>query len=203
MSFITTRAQPGERHSVRRGAARLRSFLTPPSMDIERYLAPGEQKVLLDGPAFNAFFVEELPVIAITVVLGGAAIIWGSSSGNLFVPGMAMIGAGVVLMYLRAKRWVERYTAYVLTTSRVMRVSGFFKRNSAWIPWAKVTDVRFEQSLMGRVFGYATVYIDSANETSGLTSMKNLQDPRKFYLKLTTLVQQRQGVLEATPELLR
>lgn len=171
-------------------------------MDIERYLAPGEQKVLLDGPAFNAFFVEELPVIVITVLVGGAAIIWGTSSGNLFVAGLAMIGSGAVLLHLRAKRWVEQYTAYVLTTSRVMRVSGFFKRNSAWIPWAKVTDVRFEQTLMGRAFGYATVYIDSANETSGLASMKNLQDPRAFYLMLTTLVQLQQGALEPAPDVL-
>lgn len=167
-------------------------------MDIERYLAPGEQKVLLDGPAFNAFFVDELPIILVTVVVGGAAIAWGTGTGNLFIAGMAMIVSGVVLLYLRAKRWVEQYTAYVLTTSRVMRVSGFFKRNSAWIPWAKVTDVRFEQTLLGRVFGYATVYIDSANETSGLASMKNLQDPGAFYLMLTRLVQQRQGALEPT-----
>ena len=46
---------------------------------------------------------------------------------------------------------------------------------------------------MGRLLGYATVYIDSANETSGLAEMKNLCDPRAFYLKLTELVQLKQG----------
>ncbi len=179
--------------------ARLKTFLAPPATDIHRYLAPGEDKVLIDGPAFNAFFVDELPLIALTIFVGGAAIVWGTSTGNLFVAGMAMIGSGALMLYLRAKRWVEQYTAYVLTTTRVMRVSGFFKRNAAWIPWAKVTDVRYEQTLMGRLFGYATVYIDSANETSGLASMKNLQDPKEFYLTLTRLVQSRQGSLDHEP----
>jgi hypothetical protein len=180
----------------------LKTFLAPPSTDIQRYLAPGERKVLIDGPAFNAFFVDELPIILLTVVVGGAAVVWGTTTGNLFVAGLAMVGSGSLMLYLRAKRWVERYTAYVLTTSRVMRVSGFFKRNAAWIPWAKVTDVRYEQSLMGRLCGYATVFIDSANETSGLASMKNLQDPRAFYLTLTRLVQSQQGSLDPAPELL-
>lgn len=179
--------------------ARLKTFLAPPATEIERYLAPGEDKVLIDGPAFNAFFVDELPLIALTIVVGGAAIIWGASTGNFFVAGLAMIVSGALMLYLRAKRWVEQYTAYVLTTTRVMRVSGFFKRNAAWIPWAKVTDVRYEQTLMGRLFGYATVYIDSANETSGLASMKNLQDPKTFYLTLTRLVQTRQGFLDPEP----
>lgn len=182
--------------------ARLRAFMAPPADSIERYLIDGEEVLHIDAPALNAFFVEELPVIVLTVVAAVAAIGWGTRNGNLFVAGVAMIACGALLLYLRAKRWSERYTAYVLTTARVMRVSGFLSRSAAWIPWVKVTDVRYEASLAGRLLGYATIHIDSANETSGLAEMKNLRDPHAFYVKLTELVQQKQGSLRSRTALL-
>lgn len=182
--------------------ARLRAFVAPPSESIEAYLVPGEDVLLIDSPALNAFFIEELPVIVITTVIAVAAIGWGTRTGNLFVAGVAMIACGALLLYLRAKRWAEQYTAYVLTTDRVMRVSGCLRRSAAWIPWAKVTDVRFEASLAGRLLGYATLSIDSANENSGLSEMKNLRDPRAFYIKLTEQVQQKQGSLRTQTVLL-
>ena len=157
------------------------------------YLVPGEDVVLIDAPAFNAFVIDELPVIILVLLGAAVATVWGQRSGHLAVVGIAMIAVILFVAYLRAKRWAQQYTAYVLTTTRVMRVSGFLKRSAAWIPWVKVTDVRYEASLMGRIFGYATVYIDSANETSGLTAMKNLRDPHAFYLMLTELVQLKQG----------
>lgn len=187
MSFATTRSAPLHR--------RVRTFLAPPADSIQSYLIANEHVLHIDAPALNAFVVDELPTIAVTVIVGVLAIGWGASTGNLFIAGLAMIGAGALLLSLQAKRWTQQYTAYVLTTARVMRVSGVFRRTAAWIPWVKVTDVRFEASFMGRLLGYATVYIDSANETSGLAEMKNLHDPRAFYLMLTELVQLKQGSL--------
>ena len=176
--------------------------MAPPVESIEQYLVRDEEVLHIDAPALNAFVVDELPVIVLTVVAAIAGIVWGTRNGNMFVAGMAMIACGVLLLYLRAKRWSERYTAYVLTTARVLRVSGFLSRSAAWIPWVKVTDVRYEASFAGRLLGYATIYIDSANETSGLSEMKNLRDPSAFYVKLTELVQQKQGSLRSQTALL-
>lgn len=181
---------------------RMRSFLAPPAESIQTYLIRDEQVLHIDAPALGAFVVEELPTIAITVAVSGTAIAWGLKTDNLLVAGLALIAAGSLLLYLQAKRWAEQYTAYVLTTARVMRVSGVFHRTAAWIPWVKVTDVRFDASLIGRLLGYATVYIDSANETSGLSEMKNLHDPRAFYLMLTELVQVKQGNLQRAQSIL-
>ena len=183
----------------RPSGGRLRGFFAPPSESIGTYLVAGEDVLHIDAPALNAFVVAELPVILLTVVGGIAAVVWGTRSGNLLVAGAAMVAGGVLMLYLRAKRWSQRYTAYVLTTARVLRVSGFLSRRAAWIPWVKVTDVRYEASLMGRLLGYATVYIDSANPTSGLAEMKNLCDPQAFYVMLTELVQLKQGPLPQGP----
>lgn len=189
MSFVSSATDPLP--------TRIRSFLAPPVDSIQSYLVNDERVLHIDAPALKAFVVEELPIIAVTMVVGIAAVVWGANTGNLFLAGVALIGAGGLLLYLQAKRWSQQYTAYVLTTARVMRVSGVFRRTAAWIPWVKVTDVRIDASFAGRLLGYATVYIDSANENSGLSEMKNLHDPRGFYLMLTELVQVKQGYLPA------
>lgn len=181
---------------------RFRAFMAPPSESIDQYLVRGEEVLHIDAPALNAFVVDELPLIIVTVVAVAAGIGWGTRTGNLFVAGLAMIVCGLLLLYLRIKRWNERYTAYVLTTARVLRLSGFLSRSASWIPWVKVTDVRYQASFAGRLLGYATIHIDSANETSGLSEMKNLRDPSAFYVKLTELVQQKQGSLRSQTALL-
>jgi len=171
---------------------RVRTFIAPPSDAIDDYLLDNERLLFVDAPALNAFVVDELPTIAVTVAVGLAAVVWGLNTGNLVLAGLAMVIAGSLLLRLQVKRWSQRYTSYVLTDFRVIRLSGVFSREAAWIPWAKVTDVRMEETWLGRIFGFSTVHIDSANEHSGLADMKNLRDPRGFYLVLTQQVQRKQ-----------
>lgn len=177
------------------------NIFAKPDVIIPQHLSPGEFVIHTDAPAFNSFLVDELPLVALIFGVGGLLAYWGLSTQNLDIGGVALIGAGGLLMYLRVKRWTQRYTAYVLTSMRVMRISGVIKRSSAWIPWAKVTDIRYEATLAGRILGYATVYIESANEASGLAAMRNLHDPKVFYARLTEMVHSRQGNLQPSSAL--
>jgi hypothetical protein len=63
----------------------------------------------------------------------------------------------------------------------------------AWIPWAKVTDISLTQSFFGRLFGYATVRIESANEASGFKSMTDLREPHRFHRVIAEMVEAKQG----------
>jgi uncharacterized membrane protein YdbT with pleckstrin-like domain len=88
-----------------------------------------------------------------------------------------------------------RYTRYIVTSLRVMRMTGVFDRKYYWIPWQRVTDIAFEQTIIGRIFGFATLRIESANEESGLREMTDLNDPWKFQELVTQLVGRRQRYL--------
>jgi uncharacterized membrane protein YdbT with pleckstrin-like domain len=178
----------------RRWASRIHRFLAPPAASIDDYLTAGERVLHRDLPAVEAFVVEQIPAIVL-LIAGLAAVVWGLNSDNVFVAGAALTGAGSLWLYLQIKRWSQQFTLYVLTSARVIHFSGVFTRTVAWIPWVKVTDVRIESSFMGRLLGYATVHIDSANEHSGLSEMKNLHDPRRFHVMLTELVHVKQGHL--------
>ena len=175
-----------------------RLFASPDQI-LYSLLASREVVVYAQSPSFSAFLLGNalllIPLLVVGIFVNAAFL-----SGNLFVYGILFIAVGVVWLVL-AGRWIfrDRYIRYVLTTMRVMRVRGFIHRENAWIPLAKVTDVRYNSSLIGRTFGFAEIRIDSANEESGLKYMRNLDDPETFYEKLLLLVEMKQGNITLEP----
>jgi uncharacterized membrane protein YdbT with pleckstrin-like domain len=100
-----------------------------------------------------------------------------------------------VASWIGVKSIRYRYTRYIITSLRVMRMTGVFDRKYYWIPWQRVTDLAYEQTILGRIFGYATIRIDSANEQSGLKQLTDLNDPWRFQQYVTQLVGRRQRYL--------
>ena len=88
---------------------------------------------------------------------------------------LGMIVISVVTTLLVVRRLQAWYTRYALTDFRLIRSWGVLKRQLAWIPWSKVTDVSMVQTLAGRILGYATVRIESANEASGFKAVTDLR----------------------------
>jgi hypothetical protein len=98
-----------------------------------------------------------------------------------------------LVILLISQRFRELFTRYVITSSRIMRISGVVSRRSMSIPWAKVTDLSFRQSLWMRYFGFANVRIESANEQSGLQELKGLKNPLQFHRLMLEMVAAKQG----------
>ena len=182
-----------ERDPLQSRRRRLRRlFLRTPEEIVGSYLTDDEQVILIDEPSTNAFLVEAANEIFIIV---GIALLTGFLMGQGGGAMAGLIGFAVIdvlAIFLVAKRVRAWYTRYVLTDFRVMRCWGVFNRQMAWIPWGKVTDVFLTQTIPGRLFGYATVRIESANEKSGLKEMTDLRDPHKFLQTLTEVVELRQ-----------
>lgn len=147
----------------------------------------------MDEPATSAFLVESvneiLIIVALALVTGFAV---GQGGGTIAaILGLIVIsGVVAVLVVQRLQRW---YTRYALTDFRLLHSWGVLKRQLAWIPWSKVTDVSMVQTLAGRILGYATVRIESANEASGFKAVKDLRDPHRFHRVVTEMVQAKQG----------
>ncbi len=173
---------------------RLRRALLPTPDDIlEGYLIGDEQLILVDEPSTGAFLVDAahqiILMVAVALLTGFVA---GRSGANL----VSMIGflavdvMAIMLVVRRAQAW---YTRYALTDFRVIRSWGILCRRMAWIPWSKVTDVSLHQSMAGRILGYATVRIESANEASGFKQITDLRDPHRFHRFIAEIVEAKQG----------
>jgi len=173
---------------------RLRSAVLPPPDDILRgYLIGDEQLILVDEPSTGAFLVDAahqiLLMVGVAMLTGFVA---GRSGANLFsMAGFLVVDVlTIMLVVRRAQAW---YTRYALTDFRVVRSWGILSRRMAWIPWSKVTDVSLAQSLAGRMLGYATVRIESANEASGFKEITDLRDPHRFHRLIAEIVEAKQG----------
>jgi uncharacterized membrane protein YdbT with pleckstrin-like domain len=172
-------------------------FPTPDEI-VRSYLVTGERVIHVDKPALDAFVIIQIR----EVLLAGALFllfIWSLLTGKGSVlPLVTFIAFDVLLVWLIVKRMQAFYTRYVITTFRVLRVSGILTRSNVWIPWVKITDLSFRQSLVGRIFGYATIRIESANEESGLKDLSDLKDPIRFNRILVEMINTKQGNVAPT-----
>jgi hypothetical protein len=57
----------------------------------------------------------------------------------------------------------------------------------------RVTDLTFDQTWLGRVLGYATLHIESANEEGGLRDLVGVSNPMLFNRYLVDMVVAKQG----------
>jgi uncharacterized membrane protein YdbT with pleckstrin-like domain len=111
---------------------------------------------------------------------------------------LAFVAFDIVVVWLVVQRLQVFYTRYVITTFRVLRTSGVLTRKNEWIPWVKITDLSFRQTMLGRIFGYATIRIESANEESGLKDLSDLKDPVRFNRILVEMINAKQGTVSPT-----
>lgn len=166
-----------------------------PDEVIDEFMGHGERMIHNDHPSFRSFVVEN------TLLFGGflllAVLFLGITfNGSLIAAALILLVLSVILLVLVLKRLGDRYTSYVVTDTRIMRISGVISRRAHSIPWVRVTDLTIEQSLMGRLFGYATLHIESANEDSGLRDLEGVSDPMQFNQYVVDMVVAKQGATE-------
>lgn len=176
------------------GWRRLRAVIIPsPEETIGGYMTADESVILVDEPSTSAFLLDALDDLFIIM---GVALVSGFLAGRGGGVVVALLGFMVIVVlatFLIAKRLRAWYTRYVLTDMRIIRTWGVFRRQTAWIPWTKVTDILVTQTLPGRIFGFATIRIESANEASGFKEISDLRDPFAFVQTITSMVHGKQG----------
>lgn len=181
---------------MRRTAHSLGEFrkrvLPLPDEVIDQFLGSGERMIHNDHPSFRSFVVQN-SVLFVGFLVLGVVFLGISFNGSLATAALILLVLSIVLLILVLRRLGDRYTSYVVTDTRIMRISGIISRRAHSIPWVRVTDLTIEQSLTGRLFGYATLHIESANEDSGLRDLEGVSDPMQFNQYVVDMVVAKQG----------
>ena len=81
--------------------------------------------------------------------------------------------------------WLLGYPAWrkktwTATSSGIVAQRGIFSRNETRIPWARITDKRIHQSLLGRIFNFGRIELETAGE-SGNMELTKVGNVEKFY----------------------
>lgn len=87
--------------------------------------------------------------------------------------------------YIVLDWWMERI---VVTDKRFLMTRGVFTTKVAMMPITKVTDLTYERSANGRMFGYGTLVVESAGQIQALNRIEYLPRPEEVYDAISELV---------------
>jgi uncharacterized membrane protein YdbT with pleckstrin-like domain len=111
-----------------------------------------------------------LGVIVLAALLAGLA-------GPMALLGLVVLAAPVLSLTRDALIWSNR--KFIITNRRVIQLSGVISKNVTDSSLEKVNDVKLEQSLLGRLFGYGDLEILTASEL-GVNKIQRIADPIRY-----------------------
>jgi uncharacterized membrane protein YdbT with pleckstrin-like domain len=79
-------------------------------------------------------------------------------------------------------------TFIVVTPQRMLLTSGVLFRKVAMMPLAKVTDMSFHRSFLGRLLGFGEFILESAGQDRALTNIDYIPYPEQLYLAVCALI---------------
>ena len=136
---------------------------------VNRYLLPHERQVIT---------VHQHPAILIKpifwVLVGLAVAGWLSTSvasGNGVVLLLIWGLWGIVFLNLAVKVFEWSVTYFVVTSQRFVLATGVITRKVNMMPLAKVTDMTFQRSPMGRILGFGEFILESAGQDQALSNV--------------------------------
>ncbi len=99
----------------------------------------------------------------------------------------AWLIVGLVAWYVlwivyRLANWY--FTRFVITNKRLMSTEGLLIRRVGMIPLIQVTDMRYEQSVIGRFLNFGTFKLESASRANVMRIIKDLPNPNELYLRV-------------------
>ena len=157
-----------------------------PPADVDRYLLPHEQEVitvrkhpavLLTPVAWAVIGLIIAAVLSDTLLRHDSGLTW-------------IIWAIWGIVFLRflwaAINWAVDY--FIVTSHRFIQTSGLFSRRVAMMPLAKVTDMTFQRSPLGRILGYGTFILESAGQDQALSNVDHIPYPEQLYLEVCSLL---------------
>ena len=151
-----------------------------PSGYLSKLLATGEEVLLIERQhafvAIGLIFGAVVYVVAVLVIVSLLLTKYGEGRNWIYyLYLLALLGLPHLLWQLT----VWRAHQYIVTNRRVLQVSGVFGKEVIDSALNKVTDVRTEQSLLGRMFNYGDVEVLTASET-GKNLFRMIADPLGF-----------------------
>lgn len=136
------------------------------------------EKVLLETHQhwfvlFNKIFLE---IILIVIIIVGS-LVAASSWNSIAIAGLALVLVPIAGMLKDIIVW--RNNAYLVTSRRVIQISGVLGKDVVDSSLEKVNDVKMSQSFFGRMFDYGDVEILTASEL-GVNMFHQIANPIEF-----------------------
>jgi uncharacterized membrane protein YdbT with pleckstrin-like domain len=153
--------------------------------DPDEYLLDTERRVIRVRRHWASLTWDIVETVGL---LGGAVVISMLVPHSGLVQNVLWYAALFVVLrfsYKVVEWWVERL---VVTDKRFLISTGVFTTQVGMMPITKVTDLTYQRTLMGRLFGYGTLIVESAGQVQGLDRIDYLPQPERVYDAISELV---------------
>ena len=154
--------------------------------ELERYLVPTEGIVFMLRRHWLVLFE---PVGS--VILGVVLILWLDSvmsGGGLRIRDIVILVWLVLLARMVWKIVDWHMELFICTDRRLILLHGIVTRKVDMMPMAKVTDMRYDRSLMGMILGYGVYVLESAGQDQALTKVNFIPEPDLHYQQISQVI---------------
>lgn len=175
------------------GPRRVLPLEDEPTTLVSRYLFPTER--------YRGEWKRHWIHLSTPLLVGiGSTLLLGYLAGFLTRQDIDGLVTAAVLIWLGVMGWVAwkvgdwYFDRFILTNKRVMVVNGIITRKVAMMPLLRVTDMKYEQSALGRMLSYGTFVLESAGQDQALREVKHLPNPNELYLRVVEEMYEPQAV---------
>jgi membrane protein YdbS with pleckstrin-like domain len=151
--------------------------------ELENYLIAGEKIIFVTHRHWITLVEPSLTALAsFFLVLVVTAHTTGRATFIVFLIWLivALRAAGLIADH--------RYEWFLATDKRLMLVHGLVTRKVDIMPMGKVTDMRFDKSLTGRLLGYGVFVLESAGQDQALSRINFLPDADRRYQQISSII---------------
>jgi uncharacterized membrane protein YdbT with pleckstrin-like domain len=153
--------------------------------DVEKYLLPGELPVVVTRRHW-AVLIEPTAKSLAGFLIGGWLLVFDPANRVTSSAGLLVLLAVAVYYGLRFAEWWMRH--FIVSRRRVLLTSGVIARTVTLLPLRRITDLTWQETLLGQVLGYGTFRFESAGQDQALRHLTYMPDAQKRYRQVSELL---------------
>jgi uncharacterized membrane protein YdbT with pleckstrin-like domain len=153
--------------------------------DVEKYLLPGEEAVVVTRRHWAVLIeptVKFLPVF----LVGGWLLLLDPDNRVSSSAGLLVIVGSLIYYGLRVGEWWMRH--FIVSRRRVLLTSGIIARTVTLLPLRRITDLTWQETLLGQLLGYGTFRFESAGQDQALRHLTFMPDAQTRYRQVSELL---------------
>lgn len=127
-------------------------------------------------------------VLAFVALLAASTLSATVAAGRGPVQLVLWVLALIALAYFAYQYLNWRLTFFVITSTRLILITGLIDKSIGMLPLTKVTDMRLVRTLTGRSFGYAQFVIESAGQDQALRTVDFVPYPISLYQEILQMI---------------
>jgi uncharacterized membrane protein YdbT with pleckstrin-like domain len=153
--------------------------------DVEKYLLRGEVPVVVTRRHW-AVLIEPTAKFLPAFFVGGWLLVFDPENRVTSSVGLLVLLAASIYYGLRVAEWWMRH--FIVSRRRVLLTSGVIVRTVTLLPLRRITDLTWQETLLGQVLGYGTFRFESAGQDQALRHLTYMPDAQKRYRQVSELL---------------